>query len=235
MISTVCIDHTWEPMSFQWKWLVNFPLFWCQWANYLTIRCHPIALAVLTVVSFLCLKRSLSTKVLVVLKWYCQPSPSKFYSHRLLVSPGETVSPFTVLQWHNCKDLSKFPTSFHTYRRKDITLIFPHHLSAVWHIKHFAPLTHAWGKFCSMKQKQNQTIFQTLTKALSISEKLKNNGSSTSFAIPCSGRQRTQTSPKYYKRGLFLQKMPGCIRGFRFLQAIGIFSPVVSRLWHLIF
>lgn len=98
MISTVCIDHIWEPMSFQWKWLVNFPLFWCQWAEYLTIRYHPIPLAVWTVVSFLCLKHSFSTKVLVVLKGYCQPSPSKFYSHWLLVSPEETVSPFTVLQ-----------------------------------------------------------------------------------------------------------------------------------------
>lgn len=81
MTSTVCIDHIWEPMSFLWKWLVSFPLFWCQWVDYLTIRYHPMVMAVLTVVSFLGLKLSSSTEVFVVLKGYWQLSTSNFYPH----------------------------------------------------------------------------------------------------------------------------------------------------------
>lgn len=66
--STVCIDPSWGPMSFLWKWLVNFPLFGCQQADYLTIRCHTTC----------------NCKFLPMLK--------------LLISPGETVSLFIVLQ-----------------------------------------------------------------------------------------------------------------------------------------
>lgn len=79
MASTVYIDHVWEPVSFLQKWLGSLPLLCGQQAEYLTIRYHPTVMAVLTEVSFLWLKLSVSTKVLVVLKGYCQLSTSNFY------------------------------------------------------------------------------------------------------------------------------------------------------------
>lgn len=201
MTNTTCIDYFWEPMQFMGKWLLC-----CQGANYLTSRYHPRVMAAFTVVLLLCLKVSLSTKVLFLLKGYCHLSTANilFSLELLRYSLEETVSPFLVLWWHNCKHLSKLPGSLQTYRKKEI-----HNVHTITALHSGTLCTH-----CHMPGiNGNKTkVFSKPKQKLSQSEKLKNNGSSIGFAIPCSGKERTCIFPKYCKRGLFIQKISGWIK-----------------------
>lgn len=145
----------------------------------------------------------------------------------------ETVFPFLVLQWHNCKHLSTFPTSLQAYRKKEIHNV---HTITVLHSSTLCTHCNMPGVNCAWLNGKKLKYFPNPNKSFLSQKSWKTIDQALGLQFHVLAK-REHISFQNTAKEVFSSKryLAGSNKGHRLLEAVGGFAPIASSLWHLIF